>query len=288
MSLACQWIPLPVSAEGASLLSYDVGRAGRGPSGVRVLSRQRAGVRRLEAPLVWRPLPEALWLQDLATGLGEVWPLTSHLYGSRGRAAALSPGATLDAAGGRWGGALSSVLLDSLGELVSFPAASALGVTVLAWVQDGGAWYLEMASWLQSAAPAAEPPSVALRSSTAGVVTVGGSWATRWTRTGGNVACASAGGTHRLSDVLVLPRALDGVLAATRSVWAAACGQAPGPRGAAPQVVLSGALVDPSTQATGQATLLAHGEVDDAELTPANRGAGLAPELRLRLLFEEV
>jgi hypothetical protein len=232
------------------------------------------------APLVLRPLAEANWLQALVTGQGEVWPLSAHVYGSRGRAATLGSGVGLTGTG-RWSGAAAQ--LDAA-ETVDFPVqlALGLGVTVMAWVYDG-AWRAEVLSWLQGELGA---PTVQLQATTAGVVTTtAAAWSTAWSLqgpTGQPLRYTAPPGGRQLSDVYLMPRALHGVDATTRSSWASALGLATA------YVRVSGALVDPSTQLTGQPSFVAVGAADDAELLPANRGSGLAPELRFTARLEEV
>jgi len=281
--IAINGVELPVLLDGASIAHETIGETARAESG-ELLSSRRGVKRTFSVEVAPLKAEEALFLRDLALGLLDTWQLASHLYSHKGRLLTVS-GAGLIGDLGHWDSP-GELEFGSVGNYCEAPFdCSRYGATVLVWVEVGGAFRLEVASYPAISGASDKHYSV----STAGVVSTSSWTASNWAGSAAapRLVRPSGGSAFSVSWLTILPRSLDGLgvefLEDMLSGFGSAAIQPP----LAPRLNVTGDVVDPSAGASPYAICL--GGVDGVRLLQLRRdGSTDKTSHLLSLRFEEV
>lgn len=266
--LSVNGIELPIAVDSLACSLEEVGESKRMEDGSLVIDR-RAEKRVYDFELSPMPAAAALFLRDVLLGRGDVWAFDSHLYSSRGRP--VTGLGTLSAAQVKFGA--KSLLVASGGDDANFACPSSTGVTLIAWGYQSS-WLLRVASFRDGTAGS---PDYSADVTAGGVITSPSAWDGLWSSGGGtDVTIQTAAADVYLDDVWVIPRALEGVPAATRDAWLAGIAALALPKGPAPRLTVTGDVIDPSVLASGTAYLTARGEVSALHVMPLMSGGGLS------------
>ena len=256
-------IPYPLLAESLRLNHELVGSRERSESFAPTTLVTPRRVRRaweIETPP--RPFAEAMFLRDVACGLGDVWTYGVHAYSARGTPSTAPNAYSITHALFGLGRSLqltaaqTIVIDDALG--TTQPEA---GLTAFVWVYKSS-WLLHCLGWKYGENGA---PTYVSQTDTTGAASAAAVDLT-WSRASGLDLTATCAGTNWVQLLWLIPRAINYIAAATKLDWLSYMAQTSNAWGLSPRVFVSGEAVDPSVWSTTEVGATCYGEQTSGDI----------------------